>query len=138
MNEPNEIDSSFSTLNENEFIDIILYGSDEFDDKKNCNILICTIKFIKGSQRFDENLLYFFFLVLMWSEYVYYLYVYFRIIIFSFLLMIFSFSPTEILYISSRVLMYVFKFNFSFCVNNGLEKKIVVFDWRILLVNIWS
>ena len=37
--------------------------------------------------------------------------------------MFFSFSPTEILYISSRVLLYVFKFNFSFCVNNGLEKK---------------
>ena len=134
----NELNSSFSTLNENNFIDLILYGSDKFEDKKNHNIFMCTIKFIKGSQRFDENLLYFFFLVLMWSEYVYYLYVYFRIIIFSFLLMIFSFSPTEILYISSRVLMYVFKFNFSFCVNNGLEKKIVVFDWRILLVNIWS
>ena len=59
----------------------------------------------------------------MWSEYMYYLCVYFRIIIFSFLLMFFSFSPTEILYISSEVLLYVFKFKFSFCVNNGLEKK---------------
>ena len=37
--------------------------------------------------------------------------------------MFFSFSPTEILYISSRVLFYVFRFNFSFCLNNGLEKK---------------
>ena len=37
--------------------------------------------------------------------------------------MFFSFSPTEILYISSRVLLYVFRFNFYFCVNNGLEKK---------------
>ena len=37
--------------------------------------------------------------------------------------MFFSFSPTEILYISSRVLLYVFRFNFSFCVNNDLEKK---------------
>ena len=57
MNELNEIDSSFSTLNENKFIDLILYGSDKFDDKKNHNILMCTIKFIKSSQRFDENLL---------------------------------------------------------------------------------
>ena len=57
MNELNEIDSSFSTLNENNFIDLILYGSDKFDDKKNHNILMCTIKFIKGSQRFDKNLL---------------------------------------------------------------------------------
>ena len=56
-NELNEIDSSFSTLNENKFIDLILYGSDKFDDKKNHNILMCTIKFIKGSQRFDKNLL---------------------------------------------------------------------------------
>ena len=37
--------------------------------------------------------------------------------------MFFSFSPTEILYISSRVLLYIFRFSFSFCVNNGLEKK---------------
>ena len=35
MNELNEIDSSFSTLNKNKFIDLILYGSDKFDDKKN-------------------------------------------------------------------------------------------------------
>ena len=57
MNELNEIYSSFSTLNENKFIDLILYGSDKFDDKKNHNILMSTIKFIKDSQRFDENLL---------------------------------------------------------------------------------
>ena len=57
MNELNEIDSYFSTLNKNKFIDLILYGSDKFDDKKNHNILMCTIRFIKGSQGFDENLL---------------------------------------------------------------------------------
>ena len=57
MNELNEIDSCFSTPNENKFIDLILYGSDKFDDKKNHHILIFTIKFIKDSQRFDENLL---------------------------------------------------------------------------------
>ena len=83
MDELNEIDSSFSTLNENKLIDLILYGSNKFDDKKNQknhNILMSTIKFIKDSQRSDENLF-------------------------------------------SRVLLYVFRFNFSFCVNNGLEKK---------------
>ena len=37
--------------------------------------------------------------------------------------MFFSFSPAEILCISSRVLLYVFRFNISFCVNNGSEKK---------------
>ena len=55
------------------------------------------------------------------------IYVYiFRIIIFSFLLKFFSFSPTEIPYIYSRVLLYVFRFDFSFCVNNGLEKKKII------------
>ena len=54
------------------------------------------------------------FLILMWSEYVYHLSVYFRIIIFHFLLMLFSFYPIEIIYI---------KFNFSFCVNYDLDKK---------------
>ena len=34
MNELNEIDSSFSTLNENNFIDLILHGNNKFDDKK--------------------------------------------------------------------------------------------------------
>ena len=36
--------------------------------------------------------------------------------------MLFSFPPTEILYIYS-IYMYVLRSNFSFCVNNGLEKK---------------
>ena len=57
MNELNAIDSSFPELNENKFIDLILYGSDKSDDKKSHNILMCAIKFIKGFQRFDENLL---------------------------------------------------------------------------------
>ena len=55
MNELNAIDSSFPELNENKFIDLILYGSDKSDDKKSHNILMCAIKFIKGFQRFDEN-----------------------------------------------------------------------------------
>ena len=53
----NEIDSGFSTLNENKFIDLVLYDSDKFDDKKNNNILMSTMKFIKDSERFEENLL---------------------------------------------------------------------------------
>ena len=57
MKELNEVISSFSTLNENKFIDLISYDRDKFDNKKNGNILMCPIKFIKGSQRFDGNLL---------------------------------------------------------------------------------
>ena len=48
-NDLNEVDSSFCTLNENKFIDLILYGSDKFDGKKNHNILMSTIKFISNS-----------------------------------------------------------------------------------------
>ena len=50
MNKLNEIDISFSTLNENKFVDLILYGTGKFDDKKNHNILMSTIKFIKDSK----------------------------------------------------------------------------------------
>ena len=57
MNDLNEIDSSFSTLNENKFTDFILHDSDKFENKKNGNILMSTIKFIKDSQRFDKQLL---------------------------------------------------------------------------------
>ena len=53
----NEIDSSFSTLNSNKFIDIILFDSVKFDDKKDSNILMPTIKFIKDSHTFDKRLL---------------------------------------------------------------------------------
>ena len=55
MNESNEIYSSFSTLNEKKFIDLILYGSDKFDDKKNDSILISILKFIHDSQRFFKE-----------------------------------------------------------------------------------
>ena len=47
MNDLNEIDSSFSTLNDNKFIDFNLQGSDKFDDKKKSNILMSTLKFLK-------------------------------------------------------------------------------------------
>ena len=33
MNELNKIDSSFSTMNENKFTDLNLYGSDKLNDK---------------------------------------------------------------------------------------------------------
>ena len=55
MNELNEIDSSFSTMNENKFIDLVLCDSDKFDDKKNHNILMSATKFIKDSQRLEKN-----------------------------------------------------------------------------------
>ena len=53
MNELNEIDSSFSTLNENKFIDLILYRSDKFD--KSNHISMLTIKFIKDYKDFTKT-----------------------------------------------------------------------------------
>ena len=44
-------------MSEKKLIDLILYGNDKLDDNKNRNILMWAIKFIKGSQRFDEKLL---------------------------------------------------------------------------------
>ena len=56
MNDFN-IDGSFSTLNENKFINLVLYDSYKLMTKRNHNILISTVKIIKDSQRFDKNLL---------------------------------------------------------------------------------
>ena len=55
MNDLNEIDCYFSTLNENKFLGLILYGGDKSDNKKNRNISMFTVKFIKYSQMFDEQ-----------------------------------------------------------------------------------
>ena len=55
MNDLNETGSSFSILKYNKFIDLILYGNNIFDDKKNRIILMPTMNFIKGSQIFDEH-----------------------------------------------------------------------------------
>ena len=60
MNKLNEIDISFSTLNENKFVDLILYGTGKFDDKKNHNILMSTIKFIKDSKIWRKHAIIFF------------------------------------------------------------------------------
>ena len=59
MNELNEIDSSFSPTNEKKFVELILYSSGKFDDKKNHKILMCTIKFIKGLTKTCYNFLWY-------------------------------------------------------------------------------
>ena len=57
MNDLNEIDCCFSTLNENKSIDLVLHDSDKFKGKKKKkkDILVSTIKFIKDCKRFDEH-----------------------------------------------------------------------------------
>lgn len=57
MNHFHELGSSFTNLNKNKIIDLSLYGKDKFDNKKYQSISMSTIKLIKGSQMFDEQLL---------------------------------------------------------------------------------
>ena len=57
MGNLNEEGNSFSNLNDNKFIDMLLYANDKFDDKKNRSILISSITLIKVSQSSDEPLL---------------------------------------------------------------------------------
>ena len=50
------IDSSLPTENDEKLLDILLYGNSKFNTIINQNILICTLKFIKYSHRFDRLL----------------------------------------------------------------------------------
>ena len=43
VNNLNEVDSSFSTLNNKNFVDLLFYGNEKFDEENNCSILICTV-----------------------------------------------------------------------------------------------
>ena len=56
MNDLINIDRSLPSLSQEKLVSILLYGSDAFDKKKNRDILICTIHFIKDSHRFDDTL----------------------------------------------------------------------------------
>ena len=56
MNDLMNIDRSLPSLSQDNLIIIQLYDSDAFDNKKNRNILICTIQFIKDSHKFDDSL----------------------------------------------------------------------------------
>ena len=50
------IDSSLSTENDEKLLDILLYGNSKLNTVTNQNILICTLKLIKDSYRFDNSL----------------------------------------------------------------------------------
>ena len=56
MNDLEIILIPFSTVCDNNLISLLLYGDDTFDETKNRKILMSTIRFIKDSQRFDEQL----------------------------------------------------------------------------------
>ena len=56
MNDLEIILIPFSTVCDNNLISLLLYAYDKFDDTKNWKMLMSTIRFIKDSQRFDEQL----------------------------------------------------------------------------------
>ena len=51
------IDASVKNLNEESLIDVLLYGSDWFNDSKNKQILLHTICYIQATKRFERALI---------------------------------------------------------------------------------
>ena len=56
MNDLENVSISFSAVTKNNLISLPLYDDDKFNNTKNKKILMSTIRFIKDSQRFDEQL----------------------------------------------------------------------------------
>ena len=56
MNDLNNINTTIASLNSNDFLRVILYGDNSFNKETNCKILTASIKFIKGTQRFEKSL----------------------------------------------------------------------------------
>ena len=52
-----ELDSSIKHLNEESLIDVLLYGSDRFNDSKNKQILLHAICYIQATKRFKRPLI---------------------------------------------------------------------------------
>ena len=52
-----QLDASIKHLNEESLIDVLLYGSDSFDDSKNKQILLHTICYIQATKRFERPLI---------------------------------------------------------------------------------
>ena len=51
------MDASIKNLNEESLIDVLLYGSDRFNDSKNKQILLHTICYIQATKRFERSLI---------------------------------------------------------------------------------
>ena len=56
MNDLRNTDSDLTTLRDENFTNILIYGNQIYDDKSNQIILMHAIRNIKVSQRFDEVL----------------------------------------------------------------------------------
>ena len=56
INDLMNIDRFFPSPIQHKLICVLLYRNDAFDNKANRKILICTVRFIKDSHRFDNSL----------------------------------------------------------------------------------
>ena len=56
MNYLANISNFFYMFSDNNLISLLVHGDDKFDDTKNQKILMSTLRFIKDSQRLDEQL----------------------------------------------------------------------------------
>lgn len=56
MNDLENIPISFSMISDSNVISLLLYDGDKFDDTNSQKIVMSTIRFIKNSQKFDEQL----------------------------------------------------------------------------------
>ena len=56
MSDLQMIDSSIMLLNDTNFVNLLLFGNSSFNDLTNRNIFIASIKYIKSSLRFEEQL----------------------------------------------------------------------------------
>ena len=52
-----QVDASIKHLNEESLIDVLLYGSDRFNNSKNKQILLHTICYIQATKRFERHLI---------------------------------------------------------------------------------
>ena len=56
MSNLNDIDPTISSLDDANLVNLLLFGKDSFNNKKNKKVLEKTIEFLKTSLRFDESL----------------------------------------------------------------------------------
>ena len=56
MSDLENINDAIMSLNESDLLHVILCGNKNFDNNINISILTATIKFIKGTERFNQPL----------------------------------------------------------------------------------
>ena len=57
LDDVHRIEASIKNLNEESITDVLLYGSDRFNDRKNKQIMLHTICYIQSTKRFERSLI---------------------------------------------------------------------------------